>query len=243
MRAFFSVVVFIAATAIFSLATAYEPGADVTTRYGVIKAGRNSVSDRPDHLIWNGEKLLEFEDSYVAVEQVFQMSAYDVALISQNAGGSLSVSSYSFLIVKPNGEFEILTDDEMHSDDGTVEVSHQGDAISINFGYSRGLQRIANLDGMQLVIVKRKPEKPVSLTRDECEMLYRVGLNECREIPEKDACSKAVSSLSYLTQSWLGGASQKPGFDMKAYEALCKRLCVQNDVVERSAFESQFCVK
>lgn len=242
MRAFFGIVAVVAATAISNLIAAYEPGTDVTTRYGVIKAGRNPGSDRPDHLIWNGEKLLELENGYVVVEQVFQMSDYDAALISQNAGGSLSVSSYSFLIVKPNGELEILTNDEMHSDDGTVEVSHQGNAISINFGYSGGLQRIASLDGMQLAVVKRNPEKPISLTRDECDSLYQV-LDECRETPEKDACYEAVSGLSYASQSWLHAASQKPGFDAKSYAALCNRLCLQNYVVEKSAFESQFCVK
>ncbi|WP_461517326.1 hypothetical protein [Porticoccus sp.] len=223
-----------------NVATAYDAGADVTTRYGVIEGGRNPVSERPDHLLWNGQKVLEFDDGYVAVEKVFQMSNYDVALVAQNAGGSSSVSTYNFLILKPNGRYEVLTDEEMQSDDGTFEVSRQGNIISINFGYSGGLQRSVKLDGMQLVIKAKKSGKAVALTQNECSMLYE-GLNECREIHRKDRCSVATSTFSTFTTSWLKAAKQKPGFDIKGYESLCSQLCIQNTSYDKPVFEKRFC--
>lgn len=242
MRAIIGFSALSAAVFFCCVATAYDPGVDMTTRYGVIKAGRNPVSERPDHILWNGQKILEFEDGYVAVEEVFEMSNYDVALVSENGGGPLSVSTYSFLILRPDGSFEVLTDEKMHSDDSTFEVSRQGDVININLGYSRGQHRSAELDGTRLVVKTENPGNTVPLTQDECSMLYE-GLDQCRTIRRKDLCSDATSTFSTFTTSWFRSAKQKPGFNLKGYESLCSQLCIQDTPYEKSVFEKRFCGK
>ena len=241
MSSFLRSMVFGCLFAVFSLSTyAFNPGDDVETRYGTLVAGKNPDSNRPDRLLWKGKKVIELEHAFVAVEQVFQMKNYDVALIALNDGGSGSTTFYSFLIINANKTTKLITDDSLQSEDGTFEVNKEGDVIYMNFGYSAGLARTAKLVGSKLVVSSKKVAGKIAIESDVCDALFE-ALEECSNVEKKSSCSEGTWNLSNATRSYYKVASQKPGFKSKEYDNLCSQACSTGRWMGKSAFKKSFC--
>lgn len=75
-------------------ASSVTAASHTATRFGDLETGIDPDSQRPDRILWNGKVVSVLEAGYVTVEKVFQLKDHDVALVSLNAGGSSSVSTY-----------------------------------------------------------------------------------------------------------------------------------------------------
>ena len=219
---------------------AYDVGEDVETRYGTLEAGQDPESQIPDRLLWRGEVVVQYP-GYVAVEKIFEMDGYDVALIAMAAGGNSAATEYLFLFLYPDGTTKTITDAEMKSDDGTFEVSRSGDKIKIDFGFSGGLTRKVTLDGEDLYVASKKLKGPVPLNQRECAAMYDTLSLECAENP-KSKCSRGTDTITTFSRSYLKAARQKPGFDESRYEQLCVSAC-EGSLIRKNQFESEFCGK
>lgn len=241
MSSFFRSIVFGCLFAVSSLPIyAFNPGDNVETRYGTLVAGKNPESNRPDHLFWKGKKIIELEHAFVAVEQVFQMKNYDVALIALNDGGSGSATFYAFLIINANKTTKLITDDSLQSEDGTFEVNKEGDVIYMNFGYSAGLARTAKLVGSKLVVSSKKVAGKVAIEPNVCDALFE-AFEECSNVEKKSSCGEGIQHLSNFSRGYFKAASQKPGFKSKEYDKLCSQACSTGRWMEKSAFKKYFC--
>lgn len=222
-------------------ASSVTAASHTATRFGDLETGIDPDSQRPDRILWNGKVVSVLEAGYVTVEKVFQLKDHDVALVSLNAGGSSSVSTYEFLLIFPDKSVRKVSDPELKPEDGTFEVSKSGETIEIDMGYGNGLSRHARLVGDVLTVSAKKSGKTAPVDVETCTELFS-ALSECALTQRKDTCSTGADVLSNAARSWFKVASQRPGFPSREFEAACTQACASGRVQQNAQqFKEQYC--
>jgi hypothetical protein len=206
------------------------------TKFGKLEI--KPIGEYEKGLFFGSKVIFKREGGYLGIEKVFHIGNHEIALVSNDEGGSGTLPSYFFVNLMSSSQ-SILSK-EFWANGGEISPIQKGNKITIDLGYNEGSREVLTYqNGKQLIKKINAKAKNKAGNEDDCNYLFNdiyvayVKRRECSETPEE--VSGMATARPYYS------ISNDPHFNLKKFQNLSKESCKKGDWIKYSEFKKKVC--
>jgi hypothetical protein len=215
--------------------------ANIKTRFGTLAVRKDEKNPQKKYIVMlPNQRLLEDENDYLSIDQVYQVGDADVVLLSSNCGGSgCGTPGVAFLTLKANG-VHTLTQWGV-SQRGEPKPIQSGNKLILDLGWNEGVQQVMEYENGVATLKKRKPETGEMGDIENCRWLYQelyvahIERGQCNEVPGE--IGGMSTWRTYLSMS------NDPRFNLEEFEKIAREGCQKKTAISYNVFQQQICKK
>lgn len=209
----------------------------VETRVGTLEV-RSTGGISPDLVaVLGGARVYKSGEPHLDVMEVFHTQQGEVVLFREDAGGSGTLPSYLFILLRKD-QRPVVTP-TFQSQKGPITTKQEGDTLTVDLGFDEG-ERVflTYLNGKQSLRRQApKPHEPAD--EEDCRYLYEQLYQEYVREADCTASFDNVSGRGSVRA--LNDLEHDPRLDLKTLRTLSKQSCKERKALPYEEFKKRIC--
>ncbi|XXF78996.1 hypothetical protein P2318_04375 [Myxococcaceae bacterium GXIMD 01537] len=200
-----------------------------------IRTRRGPIPNRV--AILDGEFIYASMEEHLNVVKVFHTRHGEVALFSEDAGGSGTRPTHRFILLRKN-EPPVISP-ILESQDGRISTKQQGDVIEADLGFDEGKRVTVTYQNGKQTLSRAAPRKGEPAAEEDCKYLYEqvyvefIQDGSCDRDPENYGGMAITRSLYHL--------GNDPRLDLKGLYRLSTQSCKERKPLAYPDFMKRIC--
>jgi len=198
------------------------------------------ISETEKAVVLSGKVLLKKEDEFLYIVKLFKMKDHEVVLIRDSMGGSGTIDSFFFIVLKPGSPPYVSK--QFSGQSNEINPIQKGDQIIIDLGFNNGKHEVLTYSNGQYVISeadRSQKNKAKVAADDDCNYLYNEIYTPYSRDRKCDSAPEEIGGMS--TVRGYNSIGNNPQFNLKVFQEITVASCKSGKSVPYSEFRKKVC--